>query len=145
MKKKVEIAERKPSTCTFQNLHRASLAVTKIYDQKLSKSGLTINQFSLLKTINHISPVSVSDLALEIRLDRTTLVRNLKPLEKAGLVVDVSPKGTRNRQLQLTSDGIKRYESAELLWQEAQEHIEQQLGKDNLNTLISLLFQIETL
>ncbi|MDN3955983.1 MarR family winged helix-turn-helix transcriptional regulator [Sporolactobacillus laevolacticus] len=145
MKKKVEIAERKPSTCTFQNLHRASLAATKIYDQKLSKSGLTINQFSLLKTINHISPVSVSDLALEIRLDRTTLVRNLKPLEKAGLVVDVSPKGTRNRQLQLTSDGIKRYESAELLWQEAQEHIEQQLGKDNLNTLISLLFQIETL
>lgn len=145
MKKKVEIAERKPSTCTFQNLHRASLAATKIYDQKLSKSGLTINQFSLLKTINHISPVSVSDLALEIRLDRTTLVRNLKPLEKAGLVVDVSSKGTRNRQLQLTSDGIKRYESSELLWQEAQEHIEQQLGKDNLNTLISLLFQIETL
>jgi DNA-binding MarR family transcriptional regulator len=145
MDKKNEITERKTSICTCQNLRRASLAITKIYDQELSQSGLTNNQFLLLKNIKNLSPVSVSDLALEIRLDRTTLVRNLKPLEKEGLIIDISPRGTRNRQLQLTDEGIKRCDLAEQCWEKAQSYIEQKLGKDNLKNLIELLSQIEAI
>jgi DNA-binding MarR family transcriptional regulator len=145
MDKKNEITERKPSICTCQNLRRASLAITKIYDQELSQSGLTISQFSLLKYIKHLSPVSVSDLSVAIRLDRTTLVRNLKPLEKEGLIIDISPIGTRNRELQLTDEGIKRCDLAEQLWQKAQAYIEQKLGKDNLENLIALLSKIENI
>lgn len=144
MNKKKELSLKKPSPCTCINLRRASQAITKIYDEKLSPSGLTVTQFSLLKNIKKLSPISVSDLALAIRLDRTTLVRNLKPLEKKGLVIDNSPEGTRNRQLQLTEGGIKLCDSAEVLWQEAQDYIEQKLGKDNLKNLITLLYEIES-
>lgn len=144
MNKKNEFSIKKPSPCTCLNLRRASLAITKIYDQKLSPSGLTNSQFSLLKHVKHLGPVSVSDLALEIRLDRTTLVRNLKPLENKGLIIDNSPGGTRNRQLQLTDEGVKCCDSAEVLWQEVQAYIEQKLGKDNLKNLIALLSEIES-
>lgn len=142
---KRKITEKPPSLCNCLNLRRASLSITKIYDQQLLPSGLTVSQFSLLKHLKGSEPVSVSDLALKVRLDRTTLVRNIKPLEKESLVIDVSQKGARNRQLKLSGKGVERCETAELLWTEAQNFMEQQLGKENLQKLTALLSMIEGL
>ncbi len=145
MEMKGKITEKQPSLCNCLNLRRASLAITKIYDQWLAPSGLTINQFGLLKHIKFLGPVSVSDLSLEIRLDRTTLVRNLKPLEKEGLIMDLSKKGTRNRQLQLSRKGTERLKAAELLWMKAQNFIEEHLGEENIKKMTELLSMIEGL
>ncbi len=137
--------EKKPSICNCLNLRRASAAITKIYDEKLAASGITVSQYSLLKHIALLGPVSVSELAVKLRLDRTTLVRNLKPLEAAACIMDISQKGSRNRRLQLTEKGNKKYEEAEQLWKEAQNFIEQSLGKENMEKLTSLLSMIESL
>jgi len=145
MSSKNPAIKKRPSPCTCQNLRRASLAITRIYDQKLAQSGLTVSQYSLLKHIKRLGPVSVSELASEIRLDRTTLVRNLKPLESEGLVIDTSPPGSRNRQLQLTPEGEKRCETAALHWQEAQTYVEEQLGREKLENLIAILSEVESL
>lgn len=141
---KIKNQNRNSSTCNCLNLRRASQSITNLYDKALASSGLRISQYSLLRNIEHLGPVSVSDLALEISLDRTTLVRNLKPLEEKGLIIDASKKGTRNRQLLLTDIGKKRLEAATPLWLEAQRSVEQYLGKEELNTLTSLLSKIET-
>lgn len=137
--------DKNPSICNCLNLRRASAAITKIYDDKLGPSGLTVSQYSLLRHLFYFSPISVSDLAIKIRLDRTTLVRNLKPLESASFLVDVSQEGTRNRQLQLTEKGIEKYKEADVLWNAAQNFIEQKLGIENLEKLTSLLSAIEKL
>jgi DNA-binding MarR family transcriptional regulator len=139
------IYDKEPAVCNCLNMRRASKAVTEVYDKFLLPSGLKISQFSLLKHIKGLGPVSVSDLAVEIRLDRTTLVRNLKPLEGLGLVTDNAIKGTRNRQLKLTDKGNESLEKAEQLWLEAQNFMEQYLGKNDLNTLTGLLSKIEAL
>jgi DNA-binding MarR family transcriptional regulator len=131
------------SPCTCINLRRAASVVTKYYDRKLAPSQLTVVQYSLLQHIRLFGPISVSDLALKVRLDRTTLVRNIKPLELDGLIVDNSKSGTRNRQLQLTVEGIIKVKSAELLWKEAQAFIEQHLGQENLQKLTTLLTEVE--
>jgi DNA-binding MarR family transcriptional regulator len=140
-----EIYDKKPAVCSCLNLRRASQAITQVYDECLAPSGLKISQFSLLKHIKQLGPVSVSDLALKIRLDRTTLVRNLKSIEERGLITDIAAKGTRNRQLKLTDKGLETFEIAEQLWAEAQSFIEQYLGKDDINTLTVLLSKIEAL
>lgn len=140
-----KIYKKKPSICNCLNLRRASQAITEIYDESLAPGGLKLGQFSLLKHIKQQQPINVSDLALEMRLDRTTLVRNLKPMEEKGLVTDVAVKGTRNRQLKLTEAGLKAFNEAELLWVEAQSFIEQYLGKEDLSTLTGLLAKIEAL
>ncbi len=137
--------DKQPSICNCMNIRRASLAMTKLYDQWLIPSGLSISQFALLKYINLLEPVSVSELSLELRLDRTTLVRNMKPLEQEGLIIDDSKKGARDRQLRLSDKGKERYRSAETLWIDVQNHVEQQLGKDNLNILTNLLSKIENM
>lgn len=139
------IYNKQSSPCNCLNMRRASQAITEVYDDFLVPSNLKVGQFSLLKHIYDFGPISVSELALKIRLDRTTLVRNLKPLEKMGFVADIAPEGTRNRQLKLTDKGIEAYKSAEQLWLKAQSYLEEYLGKDNIDTFTTLLSKIEAL
>jgi DNA-binding MarR family transcriptional regulator len=126
-------------------MRRASLAITEIYDHYLAPCQLSVSQFSILKHIDGMEPVSVSELAAEIRLDRTTLVRNLKPLEHQGLVQDIAPSGKRNRQLCLTVAGREKIELAGGNWEQAQEQIEAQLGPEDTKLLQALLLKIEVL
>ncbi|APM39077.1 MarR family winged helix-turn-helix transcriptional regulator [Clostridium kluyveri] len=142
---KRNIYEKKPSPCNCLNIRRASQAITEIYNEFLLPSNLKISQFSLLKHINQLEPVSVSELAVIMRLDRTTLVRNLKPLERSGFVEDISTETARNRQLRLTHKGIETYKHAEELWNKAQSFLEGYLGKDNIDMLTVLLSKIEAL
>lgn len=139
------IYDKKSSTCNCLNIRRSSQAITEVYDEFLAPSNLKIGQFSLLKHIDKLGPVSVSDLALSIRLDRTTLVRNIKPLEERGFIKDIAIEGTRNRQLKLTDKGIQTYKSAEELWVKAQSFLEEYLGSDNIDTFTALLSKIEAL
>lgn len=141
----IKTYDKKPAACNCINLRRASRAITQIYDDMLAPSGITISQYGLLSHISHLAPVSVSNLAAAIRLDRTTLVRNLKQLEEQGLVEDAAPKGTRNRQLRLSELGDKTLTDARELWLKAQLFMEEYLGSEDLNTLINLLSKIEAL
>lgn len=135
--------EKRPSACNCMNLRRASQAITKAYNEALAPSGLTLAQFGLLKHTRSLAPVSVSRLAEVIRLDRTTLVRNLKPLEQSGLVMDAGIR-TRDRQLCLTEKGLKALEAAEPYWLKAQKNVEELLGAEDLKVLTGLLSRIET-
>lgn len=137
--------DKKSAMCNCLNMRRASQAITQIYDEMLEPSGLKISQFSLLNHIKYLEPVNVSELALKIRLDRTTLVRNLKPLEERGYITDIADMGARNRQLKLTDTGLKAVEAAEQLWNKAQGLIEEYLGKEDMDNLTRLLSKIEAL
>ena len=136
---------KKSSVCNCLNMRRASLAITEIYDHYLAPCQLSVSQFSILKHLYGMEPVSVSELAAEIRLDRTTLVRNLKPLEQQGLIHDIAPSGKRNRQLCLTAAGREKTELAHVYWEQAQEQIEAQLGQEDTKVLQALLLKIEVL
>jgi DNA-binding MarR family transcriptional regulator len=134
-----------PSPCNCLNLRRAALSMTKLYDRHLSPCGLTVSQYSLLRHLRTLGSVSVSALADKIRLDRTTLVRNLLPLEKEGLIIDVSAPGARSRELQLTEKGTAISAEADQLWDNAQHDVEHALGKENIALLTSLLSRLENI
>lgn len=134
---------QKASPCTCLNLRRASKRLTDIYDQYLTSSMLSISQYSILRHIHYLAPVNVSDLSIELRLDRTTLVRSLKPLEEKKLVEDISEDGTRNRELQLTELGKRVYEEADLLWEKAQADLVEYLGKEDAEQFSRMLEKIE--
>ncbi len=130
-------------TCNCLKLRRAAQAITKTYDDYLKPSNLKVGQFSMLKTISLHAPVNTSELADKLRLDRTTLVRNLKLLEDRELVTDISKKGSRDRQLILTDAGKESLKLAEGLWQKAQQFIEDYLGSKDLQVLQELLERVE--
>lgn len=81
---------------------------------------------------------SVSALANAVDMERTTLVRTLKPLEARNLINDTSESGVRSRKLHLTEEGYKLAAQARPLWLQASSEIEQKIGKDNTDILLQL-------
>jgi DNA-binding MarR family transcriptional regulator len=136
------MVKKHKSLCYCINLRRAANAVTEMYDRVFQPIGLTVNQYSLLINISRLNICSVSDLASYVGLERTTLVRSLKPLFKLGYIEDVSGKGQRSRQLKVTEAGQKLLEQGKLLWITAQTEIEQKVVKEKLELLSEILEQL---
>ena len=134
---------RKKTNCYCINLRRATNAITEQYDRQLEPLNLTVSQFSLLINLSQLGVCSVSDLANYVGLQRTTLVRSLKPLFALNYIKDTAKEGKRKREIQLTSFGKNILEQANPLWQKAQDEIEQKIGKENLNFLLEILSSLE--
>jgi DNA-binding MarR family transcriptional regulator len=130
--------EKQLTSCHCLNIRRASNKITEMFDQSLDPVGLTNGQFSILRYIKYLAPISVSQLSEQLNLDRTTLVRNLKLLESQGFVRDISQKG-RGRQLELTEAGLQRQMEGEILWQEAKTRFEEKLGKDKMESYYEVM------
>lgn len=134
--------KRKKSACYCINLRRVANAITSLYDHYLEPIGLSVNQYSLLLNIDQLAQCSVSDLAVCIGLERTTLVRTLKPLFDRAWIEDVSDVATRNRQIQLTPQGKQLLLQGKPLWIEAQKEIEKKLGERHLAELSVILAKL---
>lgn len=133
------------SACHCINLRRAANAVSQYYDHMLQPAGLTVNQYSILSNIRRIEPCSVTDLSGKTRLDRTTLVRNLKPMFAAGWILDEASPGNRRNRIRVTEAGLEIMQSGKLLWQQAQEALEKRIGRDELAALTASLLELEKL
>ena len=76
--------------CTCFNLRKATRAVTQLFDEALKPCGLYATQFTLLAAISSQENVTITELSKTLVMDRTTLTRNLNPLQKSGWV-EVTP------------------------------------------------------
>jgi DNA-binding MarR family transcriptional regulator len=130
------------TTCHCTRLRRAAHAATRIYDQALAESGLTSVQFSLLRTISCIERPYISVLAEATGLERSTLGRNLRPLEKAGLIELGRGEDARTRLVRFTRKGKQTLDGAMIQWEAAQAKLAAALGKNKLNALESLLDEV---
>ncbi|MDR7867084.1 MAG: MarR family winged helix-turn-helix transcriptional regulator [Sporomusaceae bacterium] len=127
------------------NLRRAARAVTRFYDNILKPSGLTVAQLALLRHIQMAEKTTISELAKLIRIDRTTLNRNLKPLTDAGLITIAPGEDSRTREISMTQAGQDAIETGWRLWGEAQEAIKVYMGDEELTRLKHLLTKLEAL
>lgn len=125
--------------CHCIAMRRANKAVTEYYDRKLAPCGVTINQFALMCNLERLDNPSVSELAERMQLERSTLVRTLRPLMENGLIEDKASAGTRNRCLGLTARGKKILRIGAPLWDDAQRGVEEKLGAANLTAWRSML------
>jgi len=141
----MRLTEFTSSPCYCINLRRASSALTEYYNQALAPLQLSISQYSVLANLKAVEPCSVTELSAQTRLDRTTLVRNLKPLMDHGLISDRSIPGRRSRQLALTEHGESVRKKAKALWKQAQAEVDAYLGSDTLQATTATLLKIEKL
>lgn len=126
------------SGCVCFNFRKAARAVTQLYDATLEPSGLRATQFSLLTVLQIRRSVTISRLARAMVMDRTTLTRNLQPLEKRGLVTVVAGrKDRRTREVALTARGRKALAKALPLWRAAQARSVGAMGKTRWKRLRS--------
>jgi len=123
------------SSCVCVNLRRAARAVSQIYDEALAESGIKITQFSLLRAVERNEPVAISALAEELELDRTTMARNLGPLERDHFVKLTAGSDQRVTEVRLTPKGRAALAKALPLWENAQAGIASLLASGRVEQL----------
>jgi DNA-binding MarR family transcriptional regulator len=131
--------------CACANLRGAARAITRLYDDILRPSGLQATQFSLLVTIALASPTPITQLAERLVMDRTTLTRNLKPLQKQGLIQVATGEDQRTRLVSLTESGQQALARALPLWEKAQAQAVNTLGTERFKALLTDLSAIASL
>jgi DNA-binding MarR family transcriptional regulator len=113
---------------------RSARMLTRLYDKHLAGAAINTSQFSILALIAANPGIKVAELAERLVMERTTLVRSLKPLRAAGLV-DAGTGSGRGHQLLLTEAGLSRHKQGEPMWLAAQAEIEERFGRDRVGAL----------
>lgn len=123
----------------------APRALTQLYDDAMSATGLRVTQFSLLRTLDTRGPQRITELAAIVLLDRTALSRNLEPLVAEGLVAIAAGRDARTREVSLTRLGRSRLSAALPAWERAQREVSRRLGTPKVAELVGLLKDVEAL
>lgn len=127
------------SNCSCFNLRKATRVITQFYDHCLVPSGIRITQFSLLISMAAEPTQTLTQLATNLVMDRTTLTRNLKPLEKAGLIQSISAKDRRSKAYALTEKGQEVLKTAIPLWHNAQKKVIVLFGDERFQFILKEL------
>lgn len=109
--------------CLSFALKRCSRAITQIYDHSLSSTGIRSTQFNLLMAIATSETRTLTQLAKILVMDRTTLTRNIKPLEKLALIQSAPSKDKRSKSYSLTEKGRVLLSEALPIWESVQQKI----------------------
>lgn len=117
--------------CACGKVRMAARTVTRRYDEALRPTGLRASQFALLIAISIDGAISISALAKQLGMDRSTLTRNLGPLVEQRFVTVGAEGWRRSRTLELTKTGMARLHEAIPLWENAQEALRRRLGNRN--------------
>jgi DNA-binding MarR family transcriptional regulator len=129
--------------CNCLAIRQASRHVTQFYDQLLASSGLRTTQFAILSRLQRSGPMPINALAAALVMDRTTLGRNILPLERDGLIeIGASPKDRRRREVRLTPAGAARLRAARRGWAVAQQRFDAVFGAERAAALRDLLREV---
>ncbi len=111
-----EVADR----CTGLNIREAARGITRFLEASIQKSGMSFAQFGLMVQIAAAGDDTIGGLAQRTGLDQSTLSRNLRGLERAGMIeIAIVEKDLRRRAVWLTEKGARQLEAALTAWKEA--------------------------
>ena len=114
--------------------------MTALYDEAMAPFGITISQFSQMRTIRRRQPVSLTELANLLELDRSTVGRNTKILQRMGYIASaVSEEDHRENVLSLTPEALELLERATPVWREVQATVEGRLEAAEFDQVLAKL------
>jgi DNA-binding MarR family transcriptional regulator len=140
-----QLARKIAKECPGMRIRQASRLLTRVYDESLRPLSIQESQLSVICAVAIFGEngATMGALADALVMDRTTLTRNVVPLEKAGLLrVARSAEDARTRLIVLTKAGERMIESAYPLWEEAQKRIRKTLGPDRFEALRGQLAEV---
>jgi DNA-binding MarR family transcriptional regulator len=129
-------APLKPEECNCLALRQAARHVTQFYDRYLTPLGVRTTQFSILAKLRRRGPLTINALAEEMVMDRTTLGRNVLPLQREGLIaIERGRTDRRSKELRLTDAGTATLGAAVKAWAAAQSRFDEVFGPGRASQL----------
>ena len=129
----------KPKGCTNLKLRQLSRVVTRHYDRFVAAVGLKNTQYSLLSHVVLLGPLRPTELARQMRIDASTLTRNLQPLIAQGWVRQLPGDDARSRRIEATDAGRAKRTEGQRAWKQAQLDLNTRLGTERVAALHRLL------
>jgi DNA-binding MarR family transcriptional regulator len=124
-------------------IRQAARHISQLYERYLSQADVTASQFNILAALKRGSKLTMMELAQAMMIDRTTLVRALRPLLRNGLVAnEPDERDMRRLQFALTAKGRANLDEAMVHWRAAQEEFQRQFGQRQAAVLRSELFRL---
>jgi DNA-binding MarR family transcriptional regulator len=134
-----DVPALKPQGCTNLKVRQLMRRVAQHFDAEVGKSGLKGTQYSLLSHVTKLGPIRPVDLAAMMKVDASTLSRNLKPLVAAGWLTLEAGADGRSRLVQATDAGREKRHEAQRRWRVAQEGLNAALGPGRVIALHALI------
>jgi DNA-binding MarR family transcriptional regulator len=135
--------DSRPEDCNCLAVRQAARHITQFYDHFLAPSGLRTTQFSILAKLRRLSPMTINVLAAEMVMDRTTLGRNILPLERDGLIaVEQGSRDRRSKELRVTPAGEARFRAGMTGWVQAQRQFEKAFGAKRTTDMRAILHAV---
>lgn len=132
--------------CHCTTLRRTAQHLTHVYDRALEDIGLKVTQYSLLRMIDRLDAPNLMKLSEATGLDRSTLGRNVRVLERMKLVTLASGEADeRATVVALTSKGHVTLNDAIAVWRKTQKKIEHALGPEMIAQLHVALHKLDEL
>jgi DNA-binding MarR family transcriptional regulator len=129
----------KPQGCTNLKLRQLSRRVTRLYDREVGVTGLKNTQYSLLSHVVLLGPIQPSALAARMKLNASTLTRNMQPLIAQGWIRLDPGVDARSRLLVATDDGRALRAEAQRAWKRAQLSLNERLTPQRVVRLHALI------
>ena len=123
-------------------VRQAARRISQFYERYLSRAGVTPSQYSILALLRERPGVTMAMLSAVLVIERTALLRALKPLVGAALVTGRIEPRCRRQTFALTAQGETKIAEAQVHWLAAQEAFEQRFGSAQAARLRDELFRI---
>ena len=123
--------------CVCFNLRWVTRGVTQFFDAEMRLHGIRTTQGSILRALNAKDDWNMVDLSDWLGMDRTTLVRNLQPLQRDGLLETVGGGRGGRVALTITCKGRTKIEESMPAWRCAQLTAVGTLGEQHWSAILS--------
>jgi DNA-binding MarR family transcriptional regulator len=140
MSKELDFSVRQ--NCVCFNLRRVARAVTQFFDAEIRRHGIRSTQGTLLSALHGIGTSTMAELSEFLGMERTTLLRNIRPLQRDGLVSVEGGGQGGFVELSLTAKGRKQIEKLAPAWESAQQTAVQVLGEERWSAILADLDKV---
>src|SRR5882672_12020823 len=117
---KLQLDMASMENCTCFNVRRISRVITQFFDAEVRRHGIRPTQTPILGALQAKDGWGMAELSEWLGMERTTLVRNLRPLQRDGLVATAGGGHGKLVEVRLTSKGRKQMADVMPAWQAAQ-------------------------
>jgi DNA-binding MarR family transcriptional regulator len=132
------------ATFSFPNVRRISRAITQFFDAEVRRYGIRPTQTPILGALRAKSRWSMAELSEWLGMERTTLLRNLRPLQREGLVRAKGAGRGGHVELEITEKGRRALGKMLPAWRSAQEKVVAILGEERWSAIIRDLEEVAT-
>jgi DNA-binding MarR family transcriptional regulator len=127
-----ETADRMARECIAVRVRLINRVITALYDEALRPFALRISQANILSAIRHTGEIRPANVSRILRIEKSTLSRDVELMKQRGWLESDPPAGGRNQTIRLTPEGKKLLGKIQPSWEKAQAEAKLLIGDDGV-------------